>query len=65
MKELMDSNGRRVTINTNYIVSIQEPTTWIDMDGTTHTADVVTVTTVDGLSHHFKGTYDEVVKELS
>lgn len=59
MKEMRTSSGLRVSINVNYIVSIDERK--VSVGDKPHTL----VTTVDGHSHLFRGTYEEVLKELA
>lgn len=53
MKEAINYNNKRVTINVNYITAVIE-----------HSDNITEVTLVDGKHHSFKGSYDEVLKEL-
>lgn len=54
MTQLTNRNDKRVSININYVVSIEE-----------HGPDTTEVFTVDGRAHMFKGSYEKVLKELS
>lgn len=65
MTELVDAYKRRVTINTAYVVSIHEIASWVELDGVEHVSHVTQVKTADGATHIFKGTYEEVLKELA
>lgn len=65
MREITDGhNNRRVTLNVNYVVSVHEAAPWTDINDDSTPAQITTVKTVDGSTHLFKGTYEEVLKEL-